>query len=44
MWTMGREQIACALMASKLLKSMADRAHADDTITDISAELLVNAQ
>lgn len=40
MWSMGREQIATALMATRLLKSMAGKARADDTITDISPELL----
>ncbi|KAJ7389833.1 Transient receptor putative cation channel sub M member 2 [Desmophyllum pertusum] len=43
MWIMGREQIACALMATRLLKSMAGKARADDTITDISTELLDHA-
>ena len=44
MWSMGREQIATALMATRLLKSMAEKARADDTITDISAELLESAK
>ncbi|XP_074622988.1 transient receptor potential cation channel subfamily M member-like 2 isoform X1 [Acropora palmata] len=43
MWINGREQIACALMATRLLKSMAAKSAADDTITDISAELFANA-
>ena len=44
MWIMGREQIPCALMATRLLKSMAAKSAADDTITDISVELLANAE
>lgn len=44
MWINGREQIACALMATRLLKSMAAKSAADDTITDISAELFANAE
>lgn len=43
MWINGREQVACALMATRLLKSMAAKSAADDTITDISIELLENA-
>ena len=44
MWINGREQIACALMATRLLKSMAAKSAADDTITDISVELVENAE
>ena len=44
MWIMGREQIPCALMATRLLKSMASKSASDDTITDISVELLANAE
>lgn len=44
MWSMGKEQIASALMATRLIKSMAGKARADDTITDISAELLEHAK
>lgn len=43
MWINGREQMACALMATRLLKSMAAKSASDDTITDISVELLENA-
>ncbi|KAL9966190.1 hypothetical protein ACROYT_G024228 [Oculina patagonica] len=42
-WSMGKEQIASALMATRMLKSMAGKARADDTITDISNELLDHA-
>lgn len=44
MWINGREQMACALMATRLLKSMAAKSASDDTITDISVELLENAE
>lgn len=44
MWGMGKEQIASALMATRLIKSMAGKARADDTITDISPELLDHAK
>jgi len=44
MWINGREQIPSALMATRLLKSMAGKSAADDTITDISVELLASAE
>ena len=44
MWIMGKEQIACALMATRLIKSMAGKARANRTITDISPELLEHAK
>lgn len=44
MWSMGKAQIASALMATRMLKSMAGKARADDTITDISTELLDHAK
>ena len=43
MWIMGREQIPSALMATRLLKSMASKSASDDTITDISVELCESA-
>ena len=44
MWTNGRDPIASALMASKLLKSMAKKVREDQTITDISKELKEHAK
>ena len=44
LWESSREPIASALMASKLLKGMADIARKDDTITDISSDLREHAE
>jgi transient receptor potential cation channel subfamily M protein 2 len=44
LWEAGREPVAAALMASKLLRSMAAKAHTDDTITDISNDLKEHAK
>ena len=44
MWSMGKEQIASALMATRMLKSMAVKARSDNTVTDISTELLEHAK
>ena len=44
LWENSREPIASALMASKMLKGMADIAHQDDTITDISSDLREHAE
>lgn len=44
LWEAGREPVAAALMASKLLRSMARKSHTDDTITDISKDLQEHAK
>ena len=44
LWEAGREPVAAALMATRLLRSMADKSHSDDTITDISHDLKEHAK
>nr|6CO7_A Chain A, Predicted protein [Nematostella vectensis]6CO7_B Chain B, Predicted protein [Nematostella vectensis]6CO7_C Chain C, Predicted protein [Nematostella vectensis]6CO7_D Chain D, Predicted protein [Nematostella vectensis] len=44
LWEAGREPMAAALMASRLLKRMASRAQEDNTITDISSDLYDHAR
>ncbi|XP_028517955.1 transient receptor potential cation channel subfamily M member 2 isoform X2 [Exaiptasia diaphana] len=44
LWEAGRQPVAAALMACKLLRSLANKAHSDDTITDVSQDLNEHAK
>lgn len=44
LWEAGRQPVAGALMACKLLRALASKAHSDDTITDVSNDLNEHAQ